>query len=116
MYLTDLLRGRKNIVTQEGEGINLAIYLIGEFQDRTFIFKGLKRKYIGITAENLRQQIKEELDSMLLLYRYTTMIKKYTDKKNNAQLEIKLVGKASMMSKYNPLDIELKIKTEAIQR
>ena len=116
MCLTDLIKGRKNIVTQKGEGINLAIHLIKEFQDRTFKFKGLKKKYSGISGENLLQCIEEELGNMLLLYCYTAMIKKNTDRKGISQLKIKLVGKASMMSKYNPLDIELKIKTEAIQR
>lgn len=99
-------------MNQESEGINLAIYLINEFQDRTFTFKGLKNKYFAVSGETLLKQIKEELDSMLILYRYTTSVKKYTDRKGVPQVEIKLVGKASTMNRYNPLDIELGIKTE----
>ncbi|GAG90668.1 unnamed protein product, partial [marine sediment metagenome] len=52
------------------------------------------------------------LDSMLILYRYTTKVKKYTDRKGVSQVEIRLIGKASMRSGYNPLDIELGITTE----
>ena len=37
----DWLLGRKRIVNQESKGIDLAIYLINEFKDRTFTFKGL---------------------------------------------------------------------------
>ena len=112
MSLVDLMKGRKNIVCQESEGINLAIYLINEFKDRTFAFKGLKNKYLRLSGENLLKRIQEELDSMLILYRYTTKAKKYTDRKGVPQVEIKLVGKASTMSRYNPLDIELELKTE----
>ena len=96
MSLTDFIKRRTHIVTQESEGINLAIYLINEFQDRTFTFKGLKNKYFGLSGENILKRVQEELDSMLMLYRYTT----------------KVVGKAGMRSGYNPLDIELDIKTE----
>jgi len=112
MSLTDLIKRRKDIVYQESEGINLAIYLINEFQDRTFTFRGLKNKYFGLSGENLLERIQEELDSMLILYRYTTKVKKYTDRKGVPQVEIKLAGKASTMSRYNPLDVELDIKTE----
>jgi len=110
--LTDFIKGRKNIVNQESEGTNLAIYLINEFQNRTFTFKGLKNKYSGLSGEKLLKHIQEELDSMLILYRYTTRSKKYTDRKGVPQVEIKLLGKASTMNRYNPLDIELEIKTE----
>ena len=112
MSLTDFIKRRTHIVTQESEGINLAIYLINEFQDRTFTFKGLKNKYFGLSGENILKQLQEELDSMLMLYRYTTTVKKYTDRNKIPQVEIKLVGKAGMRSGYNPLDIELDIKTE----
>ncbi|KPJ65596.1 MAG: hypothetical protein AMJ43_10405 [Coxiella sp. DG_40] len=115
MSLIDVIKRRKNIVCQESEGINLAIYLINEFKDRTFTFKGLKNKYLGLSGENLLKRIQEELDSMLILYRYTTKAKKYTDRKGVPQIEIKLAGKASTMSRYNPLDIELDIKTEMPQ-
>ena len=112
MSLTDLIKRKKNVVNQESEGINLAIYLINEFQDRTFTFKGLKNKYFGLRGEDLLKLIQEELDSMLILYRYTTKVKKYTDIKGVPQVEIKLAGKASTMNRYNPLDIELDLKTE----
>ena len=112
MSLTDWIKRRKNIVNQESEGINLAIYLINEFQDRTFTFKGLKNKYFGLNREDILKRIQDELDSILILYRYTTRVKKYTDRKGVPQVEIKLVGKASTMNRYNPLDIELHLKTE----
>jgi len=112
MSLTDLIKRKKNIINQESEGINLAIHLINGFEDRTFTFKGLKNKYFGLSGENLIKRIHEELDSMLILYRYTTKVKKYTDRKGVPQVEIKLLGKASTMSRYNPLDIELDLKTE----
>jgi len=115
MFLTDLIKRRKNIVYQESEGINLAICLIDEFRDRTFTFKGLKNKYFGLSGENLLKRIQEELDSMLILYRYTTRVKKYTNREGIPQVKIKLVGKASTMNRYNPLDIELDIKTEMPQ-
>jgi len=112
MSLTDLLKGRKNITYQENSGINLAVYLISEFQDRTFTFKSLKRKYFGLSAENLLKKLQDELDSMLILYSYTTKVKTFTDKKGISQARIKLVGRAGTMSRYNPLDIELEINTE----
>ena len=112
MFLTDLIKRRKNIVLQESEGINLAIYLINECKDRRFTFRGLKNKYSGIDKEELLKLLQEEMDSMLVLYRYVTRAKKYTDKKGVSQVEIRLIGKASVMNKYNPLDIELNITTE----
>lgn len=112
MFLTDLIKRRKNIVNQESKGIDLAIYLINEFKDRTFTFKGLKNKYFGIRGEELLKLIQEELESMIVLYNYTTRAKTYTDKKGVSQLKIRLIGKVSMMHRYNPLDIELDLKTE----
>jgi len=106
------LAGRKRIEYKEGVGLSLAIYLINEFQDRTFTFKGLENKYFGLRRENLLKRIQEELDSTLILYRYTTKAKKYTDRKGLPQVKIKLVGRASAMNRYNPLDVELDIKTE----
>ena len=116
MFLIDVIRGRKNIINQESEGINLAICLINEFQDRTFTFKGLKTRYFGLKEENLLKLIQEELDSMYILYRYTTRAKKYTDRKGISQAIIRLIGKASMRDGYNPLDIALVIKTEMPQK
>jgi hypothetical protein len=112
MSFIDIIKRRSNIVTHESEGINLAISLISEFEGRTFTFKGLKNKYIGLRGEKLLKLIQEELDSMLVLYRYMTRAKTYTDKKGLSQVEIRLYGKVSAMSRYNPLDIELDITTE----
>ena len=115
MSLTDLIKRRKNIVNQESEGINLAIYFINEFKDRTFTFKGLKNKYFGIRWEELLKLIQEELDSMLVLYHYITKAKTYTDRKGVSQVKIRLIGKAGMMNRYHPLDIALDITTEMPQ-
>jgi len=112
MFLTDLVKGRKNIVNQEGRGINLALYLINEFKDRTFTFKGLKNRYYGIRKEELIRLTQEEIESMVVLYNYTTRAKTYTDRKGISQLEIRLIGKVSIMHRYNPLDIKLCIATE----
>ena len=112
MSLVDSLKGRKNVTLQENDGINSAIHLINEFRDRTFTFKGLKKKYSKLDGTDLLKRIQEEMDSMLILYRYTTKIKTYIDKRGITQAEIRLLGKASTMSRYNPLDVELVVKTE----
>ncbi|RKY12624.1 MAG: hypothetical protein DRP65_00775 [Planctomycetota bacterium] len=112
MSLVDSLKGRKNVIFQENEGVNSAIHLINDFRDRTFTFKGLKKKYSGLDGASLLKRIQEEMDSMLILYRYRTKIKTYIDKRGIAQAEIRLLGKASTMSRYNPLDVELLVKTE----
>jgi len=115
MFLADLIKRRKNIVNQESKGINLAIYLINEFKDRTFTFLGLKDKYFGIRGEELLKLVQEELESMIVLYNYTTRAKTYTDRKGVSQVNIRLIGKVSMMHRYNPLDIKLDITTEMPQ-
>ena len=115
MSLTDLITRRKNIVNQESKGINLAIYLINEFKDRTFTFQGLKNKYFGIRGQDLLKLIQDELESMIVLYNYTTRAKTYVDRKGISQLQIRLIGKVNMMHRYNPLDIQLDIKTEMPQ-
>ena len=112
MFLTDLIKRRKNIVNQESKGISLAICLINEFKDRTFTFQGLKNKYFGIGAEELTKLIQEELERMVVLYNYTTRAKTYIDRKGISQLQINLMGKVSLMHRYNPLDIRLDITTE----
>ena len=112
MSLTDFVKRRKNVVNQESKGIDLAVYLINEFKDRTFTFKGLKNKYYGITGEELLKLIQEELESMIVLYNYTTRAKTYTDKRGVPHVKIRLFGKVSMMHRYNPMDIELDLKTE----
>ena len=66
MFLTDLIKRRKNIVNQESQGINLALYLINEFKDRTFTFKGIKNKYFGIRREEFIKLIQEELENMII--------------------------------------------------
>lgn len=112
MFLTDFIKRRKNIVTQESEGINLAVYSINELKDRRFIFRGIENNYSGISGEELLRRLQEEMDSMLILYRYTTKIKKYDDRMGVSQMKIRLIGKASIMSRYNPFDIEMNIATE----
>ena len=116
MSLIDFIKRRTHIVNQENEGINLAIYFINKFQDRTFTFKGSKNKCFGLSGKNLLKRIQEELDSMLILYRYTTRVKTFTDRKGVSQVKIRLIGKASMRSGYNPLDIVLDIKSEMPER
>jgi len=115
MFLTDLIKRRKNIINQESKGINLAIYLINEFKDRTFTFQGLKTKYFAVTGEELLKLIQDELESMIVLYNYTTRAKTYTDRKGVSQVKISLIGKVSMMDRYNPLDIKLDITSEMPQ-
>ena len=116
MSLIDFIKRRKKVVYQEGEGINLAIYLINEFKDRRFTFRGLKDKYSGVGGGELLELLKEEMDSMLVLYRYVTKAKQYIDREGVSQVEIKLIGKASSVSRYNPLDIKLNIATETTQK
>ena len=116
MFLTDFIKRRKNVMHQESEGINLAIYLINESKDRRFTFRGLKNKYSGISGEELIKLLQEQMDSMLVLYRYITRAKKYTDKKGVSQVEIRLIGKASSMNRYNPLDIKWYITTETAEK
>lgn len=116
MSLTDLIKRRKNIVYQESEGLNLAIYSINEFKDRRFAFRGLKNKYSGINGEELQNLLEKETGSTLIVYRYKTKVKKYTDRKGVSQMQIRIIGKASMMSRYNPFDMELSITTEMSRR
>ena len=87
MSLMDLIHRRTNIVRQESDGINLAVYFINQFQGRTFTFRGLKSKHFGVKDKEVLRLIEEELDSMLILYRYATMVKTYTDKRGVSQLK-----------------------------
>jgi hypothetical protein len=114
--IIDWLAGKKSVRYNQGEGLNLAVCLIDEFKDRRFTFRGLKNKYSGIDKEELLKLLQEEMDSMLVLYRYVTRAKKYTDKKGDSQVEIRLIGKASSMNRYNPLDIKLEITTETAEK
>ncbi len=110
--MIDLITKRKNITHQKSEGLNLTIYLINEHRDRTFRFKGLKNKQSNVRGEELLALLQDEIQSTLILYRYITKVKTYTDRKGIFQMEISLLGKASMMSRYNPMDIEIKIKMQ----
>jgi len=103
--LIDWLAGKNSVRYSQGEGLNLAVYLINEFKDRRSTFRGLKNKYSGISREELLTLLQKEIDSTLILYRYITSVKKYTDRKGAPQVKIRLIGKASVMNKYNPLDI-----------
>lgn len=111
MSLIDFLKRRKYVVCQESEGLNLAVCTIKELEGRRFRFKGLYKKYLGIEGEKLLELLQAEIDSMLILYRYTTQVKKYTDHKGHYQISIGILGKTGMRDKYNPLDIKLVIRT-----
>jgi hypothetical protein len=113
MRFIDIIKRRKNVVYQESEGVNLAIYFINQFIQRQFFFKGLKNVYSDVRGDHLARLLQAEMDSALLLYRYRTKIKTYIDRKGVSQLNIWLFGRASMMDRYNPLDIVMCIKTEA---
>jgi len=113
MTFIDLIKKRRNIVLDEGEGINLIPKYVKKYDGRKFYFKGLKNKYFGLSNEELLKQVQKELDSMLVLYRYHTRVKQYTDRKGISQCFIKIMGKAGMFNRYNMLNIELKIKTQS---
>ena len=112
MSLSDIIKRRKHIVSHEGQGINLAITLVKRYAHRTFTFKGIKKSYIGINGEKLITLIQDELDSMIVMYRYETKAKTYIDKNGIEQANIRLIGRASVRGGYNPLDIALDIATE----
>jgi len=112
MSLIDLIKRRKNVVNEEGKGIDLAVYIIKKFENRRFDFKGLRKKYYGLSADSLLKRLREEMDSMLMLYSYTTKMKRFTDKNGIAQVRISMIGSASAMNRYNIFDVELKIKSE----
>ena len=112
MSLIDWVSRRKNIVHQESKGIDLAIYTINQLEGRRFVFKGMRTKYRGLSTDSLLKQLRDELESTLVSYSYTTRVKRFTDRKGIAQTHIKLIGNASMMNRYNPLDMAMYIKTE----
>jgi hypothetical protein len=112
MSLVDILKGRRNVVNEKSVGLNLTTEYINRFENRTFTLRGLKIRYRGLRREKLLKLIQEELDSMLILYRYTTKVKTYTDRKGISQVQIRLIGEASAMDRYNPLNIELDVATE----
>ncbi|NLW83052.1 MAG: hypothetical protein GXY41_01400 [Phycisphaerae bacterium] len=113
MRFIDFIKKRKDVIEVEGEGLNSAIHCIHEFEGRAFTFKGLTEKYKGLDVDRLLERLQDELNSMAVLYRYSTHIKRYTDRNGQSQMRLKLIGKAGMMSKYNPLDIQLVVMTEA---
>jgi hypothetical protein len=114
--LIDWLAGKKSVRYSKGEGLNLAVHLINEFKGRKFTLRGLKNKYSGISGEELLKLLQQEIDSTLVLYRYITRAKQYTDRKGISQVEIRLIGKANSMNRYNPLDIKLDITTETTEK
>ena len=116
MTFIDLIKRRKNVTYQESEGLNLAVYSINEFKERRFTFKGFKNKYSGINGDQLQKLLEKETGSTLIVYRYKTKVKKYTDRKGVSQMQIRIIGKASMMSRYNPFDMELNIRTEMLRK
>ena len=95
MFIIDWIKGRKDVVYQESEGTSLVAYLMDEFQDRKFTFRGAKRKYSEIDKEELLKVIQSEIDSALVLYRYMTRVKKYIDRKGISQVEIKMLTEIS---------------------
>ena len=112
MSLIDFLKGRKNIIHQKSQGLNLVACLINQHKDRKFTFKGFKRKYSGINGEQLQELLEQEVNNTLIVYRYQTKVKEYNDRKGISHMEITVIGKAGMMSRYNMLDVKLHIKTE----
>jgi hypothetical protein len=113
MNLIDLIQRKKDIILDESEGINLISKYVKKYEGRKFYFKGLKVKYFGLSNEELLKKVQKELDSMLILYKYHTQVKQYTDRKGISQCFIKIMGKAGMFSRYNFLNIELQIKTQS---
>ena len=112
MSLPDLIKRRKNVFFQESKGVDLAVLAISELNDRRFSLKGLKSKYSGVNGEELIELLQKEMNSTLIVYRYMTKLKRFHDLSGKSQIQIKIFGKASMMSRYNLLDIELKIRTD----
>lgn len=112
MHFIDLIKRRKNVVHQESEGVNLAIYFINNFIQRTFSLHGINNNYSRINGQQLLTLLQSEIDSNMLFYRYLTRVKTYRDRKGVPQLHIKLIGRASMMNRYNPMDVEMNITTE----
>ena len=111
MSIIDWIKRRKNITYEEAEGINLITHYIKKYATRKFCLKGLKKSYSGLSDGELLRILQTEMDHMLVLYRYITKVKQYVNHKGKAHCEIKIIGKAGMMSRYNMLDIELDIKT-----
>ncbi len=116
MSIIDFIKKRKNVICSENQGIQSAVHLINEMKERTFTFKGVKKKYTGLSGSELLNKLQEEMDRMLIMYRYSSKIKTYTDKAGIFQAKIKIIGKTSAMSRYNPLNVEMQIKTEFAEK
>lgn len=111
MSFIDFIRGRKNTELRESDGLNLAIFSIEKFKDRLFTYRGIKKKYSNINETTLRQLLRDEVENTLIVYRYRTKVLEYMDRKGLSQIHITITGKASMMTRYNPLDMKLCIQT-----
>lgn len=112
MPLIDWIKRRKNVSRRENQGLDLATTAIQKYPDRQFIFKAFNKQYVGIDSGRLQELLKQETNSTTLVYRYKTSTLEYTDAKGISQLEILITAKASMMTRYNPLDQSLQIKTQ----
>lgn len=112
MSLIDVLKRRKNVIRQESQGLDLATDSIQKYQGRQFSFKGFNRQYSHIDGPQLLKLLQDETNNTTLIYRYTTNVQEYTDIRGHEQLQIVITAKASMMTRYNPLDMTLQIKTE----
>ena len=107
--IIDWLAGRKYIEKAKAPGTNLAIQTIEEFHGRTFSCKETTPKTSGIEREEILELINEELPGY---YDYTTMVKKYVDRRGTPQAKIELIGSLSVLERYNPFDRTFHIKTE----
>jgi hypothetical protein len=112
MSIIDRIKGRKNITYEEAEGVHLITHYVKKYEGRKFYLRGLKKSYTGLSNNELLRILQTEMDNMLVLYRYMTKVKQYQNRKGNFHCDIKIIGKAGMMSRYNMLDIELDVKTE----
>lgn len=107
----DVLAGRKNVRHEQAEGVELAIRLIEEFEDRTFSFSETNPDS-GIQADELIRFIREDLPGY---YNYTTKVKKYVDTSGVAQAKIEIcgtIGVSKRQKRYNPLNRTFHIKME----
>ncbi len=112
MTVIDHIHGRKILATEESDGVTLAAYTINQHLKKKYTLKSLKKTYREITGSTLLHLLQEEMDSMIVFYRYHTKIKEYLNRKGDFHLKIELIGKAGMMNRFNPLDIKFKISTE----
>jgi len=111
--LIDWLARKKSVEYSEGEGLNLAVQIAKEFEGRTFGCKERKSGPSGVSAEEIRRFIQEELPDY---YNYTTKVKTYIDKKGISQAEIEIAGSIGLsrqFNRYNPLNRTFYIKTES---